>query len=421
MKKLPLRQPILGGALAHRLKWFAVQQCSSTSLVVNYSSTPDQNDLSNETVNNERDPSLYSNGRIKNKSKAWLQAPESRKLQQELNSLTLVPFGQKANLNELEKQDQEMKRQLKLFKTSVKMKVYKPRTPSLRWWRYPVYPYLHKSGPVWQLTVPKKQHSGRNNTGRITVRGRGGGFKRRLRLVDFYRLESGEHNVERIEFDPNRSGHIALIKHKETGALSYILACAGLRAGDTVESFRHGIPQRIIEKMGGQNDPGIFASHTAKKGNCLPLNLIPLGTIIHNIGISKIGPAKFCRSAGTFGRLFEKLPEKNRAVVRLQSGELRYVALEACATIGMVSNPDHQHISLGKAGRARNLGWRPIVRGVAQNKCDHPLGGGRGKSKSNKIPVSPWGVIAKSGYKTRRGKKQNRMKIVDRPRGKAKR
>jgi ribosomal protein L2 len=249
-----------------------------------------------------------------------------------------------------------MKRQLKLFKTTVKMKVYKPRTPSIRWWRYPIYPYLHKSGPMWHLTVPKKQHSGRNNSGKITVRGRGGGFKRRIRLVDFYRLDPGEHNVERIEHDPNRSGHIALIKHKETGAFSYILACQGLRAGDTVESFRQGIPQRIIDKMGGHNDPGIFASHTAKKGNCLPLSLIPLGTVIHSIGISKVGPAKFCRAAGTFGRLFEKLTDKNRAVVRLQSGELRYVALDACATIGMVSNPDYQHISLGKAGRARNLG-----------------------------------------------------------------
>lgn len=410
MKQLPLRQP-LGRYLARR-------HIRPVSLAICGYSTQTLGESGTEFA---KDPSLYGPTRVKTKSKAWLRAPESKKLQDELDSLNLVPFGQQANLNELEKQDEQMKHQLKLFKTAVKMKTYKPKTPSIRWWRYPVYPYLHKGGPLWQLTTAKKKHSGRNNTGRITVRGRGGGFKRRLRIVDFYRQDPGEHTVQRIEYDPNRSGHIALIKNNETGALSYILACVGLRAGDVVESFRNGIPTRIMDKMGGQDDPGILASHTAKKGNCLPLSLIPLGTVVHNIGISKIGPGKFCRAAGTFGRLFEKLPDKKRAVVRLQSGELRYVALDACATIGMVSNPDHQHISLAKAGRARNLGWRPIVRGVAQNRCDHPLGGGRGKSKSNKIPVSPWGVIAKSGFKTRTGKNVNRMKIVDRPRGKAKR
>lgn len=349
-------------------------------------------------------------------AKKPVMAAES--LQAKLDSLRVVSFGQQDNLNELEKQDLEMKRQLKLFKAAVKMKQPKPISPSLRWYRAPIYPYLHKGKPIKQLTIPRKQHSGRNNSGQITVRHRGGGSKRRIRLIDFFRLESGPHEVKRIEYDPNRSSHIALVENQETKGLSYIVACVGLRAGDIVESFRAGIPQRIIEKMGGENDPAILASHTSRNGNCLPISMIPLGTVIHNIGIKKNGPAKLCRSAGTYGRLYEKLPDKNRAVIRLQSGEYRYVALEACATIGIVSNPDHQHRSYGKAGRSRNFGIRPSVRGVAMNKCDHPMGGGRGKSKGNKIPVSPTGVPAKSGYKTRRGPKENRMKIRDRPRGK---
>jgi ribosomal protein L2 len=350
----------------------------------------------------------------------WTNSAHSSKLQEELKKLELVPFGQKTNLTELEEQDNEMKRQLKLFKTAVKMKSPKPISPSLRWYKWPIYPYLRKGGPVRALTIPRKKHSGRNHHGVITVRHRGGGFKRRIRLVDFFRMDGGIHEVVGIEFDPNRSAHIALLRNEETGGLSYIIACMGLRAGDKVESFRNGIPQRIVDKMSGENDPAILATHIAKKGNCMPLSMIPLGSIIHNIGIAKTGPAKFCRSAGTYGRLYEKLAEKNRAVVRLQSGEHRYVALDACATLGMVSNPDHQHRSFGKAGRSRNLGIRPRVRGVAMNKIDHPLGGGRGKSKGNKPPTSPWGTPSKSGYKTRRGKNMNKMKVRDRPRGKKK-
>lgn len=338
----------------------------------------------------------------------------------ELKSLQIVPLGQQISQNELEKQDDNLKRRRKLAKAAVQMKRVKPSSPSLRWYRTPIYPYLHKGGPVRELTVAKRKKSGRNNRGRITVRHQGGGHKRRIRLVDFFRQEQGPNVVVRIEYDPGRSGHIALLEHKATGALSYILACEGLRAGDEVESFRAGIPQAIIDSMGGNLDPAMLSSRTAQRGNCLPLNMIPLGTIIHNIGITANGPGKLCRSAGTYGRLFELHPDTKRAVIRLQSGEYRYVAIDACATIGMVSNPDHQHRSLGKAGRARHLGIRPTVRGVAMNKIDHPHGGGRGKSKGKKISMSKWGVKAKSGFKTRRGKNVNRLLVKDRPRGKAK-
>ncbi|CDO51848.1 hypothetical protein DV451_003040 [Geotrichum candidum] len=339
---------------------------------------------------------------------------------EELKALQIVPLGQQINKTDLEKQDDALKVRLKLAKAAVQMKTKYPSSPSLRWYRTPVYPYLHKGKPVKELTLPRKKHSGRNNRGRITVRHQGGGHKQRIRKVDFFRRTMGKQTVVRIEYDPGRSAHIALVEHNKTGALSYILACEGLRAGDVVESFRSGIPQDLIDTMGGTLDTAMLSSHTAQRGNCLPLRLIPLGTIVHNIGITATGPGKLCRSAGTYGRLFELHPETNRAVIRLQSGEYRYVALNACATIGIVSNPDHQHRSLGKAGRARNLGIRPSVRGVAMNKIDHPHGGGRGKSKGNKISMSKWGVKAKSGFKTRRGKNVNRMLVKDRPRGKDK-
>lgn len=348
------------------------------------------------------------------------EAVDSAAVLAELKSLQIVPLGQQINQNDLEKQDDNLKRRRKLAKAAVQMKKVKPSSPSLRWYRTPIYPYLHKGGPVRELTVAKRKQSGRNNRGRITVRHQGGGHKRRIRLVDFFRLDQGPQTVVRIEYDPGRSGHIALLESKATGALSYILACEGLRAGDVVESFRSGIPQEIIDSMGGNLDPAMLSAHTAQRGNCLPLSMIPLGTIIHNISITAKGPGKLCRSAGTYGRLFELHPDTNRAVIRLQSGEYRYVALDACATIGMVSNPDHQHRSLGKAGRSRHLGIRPTVRGVAMNKIDHPHGGGRGKSKGKKISMSKWGVKAKSGFKTRRGKNVNRMLVKDRPRGKAK-
>ncbi|CAI4059892.1 hypothetical protein SKDZ_05G0210 [Saccharomyces kudriavzevii ZP591] len=317
----------------------------------------------------------------------------------------------------LERQDELIKRRRKLAKEVTQMKRLKPVSPGLRWYRSPIYPYLFKGRPVRALTVVRKKHGGRNNSGKITVRHHGGGHKNRTRLIDFSRWEGGSQTVQRIEYDPGRSSHIALLKHNTTGELSYIIACDGLRPGDVVESYRKGIPQSLLDEMGGKVDPAILSVKTTQRGNCLPISMIPIGTIVHNVGITPVGPGKFCRSAGTYARVLAKLPEKKKATVRLQSGEHRYVSLEAIATVGVVSNIDHQNRSLGKAGRSRWLGIRPTVRGVAMNKCDHPHGGGRGKSKSNKLSMSPWGQLAK-GYKTRRGKNQNRMKVKDRPRGK---
>lgn len=317
----------------------------------------------------------------------------------------------------LEKQDALIRRRRKLAKEITQMKKLKPISPGLRWWRRPIYPYLHNGKPVRALTVAKRNTGGRNNSGKITVRHRGGGHKKRIRLIDFQRTSEGQQTVERIEYDPGRTSHIALLKNNNTAELSYILACDGLRAGDIVESYRKGIPNDLLVEMGGKVDPAILSVRTAQRGNCLPISMIPIGSVVHNVGITPVGPAKFCRSAGAYARIVSKIPEKDRAIVRLQSGEQRYVSLQACATMGVVSNIDHQNTSLGKAGRSRWMGRRPSVRGVAMNKCDHPHGGGRGKSKSNKLSMSPWGQLAK-GYKTRRGKNQNRMKVKDKPRGK---
>ncbi|VVT54963.1 mitochondrial 54S ribosomal protein uL2m [Magnusiomyces paraingens] len=346
---------------------------------------------------------------------------DSQKVLNELSTLEIVPLDKKSGQTDLELRDDDLKRRLKLAKAAVQMKRIKPYSPSLRWYRTPIYPYLHRGKPIRELTVAKRRKSGRNNTGRITVRHRGGGHKRRIRLVDFFRKESGVHTVVRIEYDPGRTAHIALIENKESHGLSYILATEGLRAGDEIQSFRNGIPQDIIDSMGGNPAPAMLSARTAQRGNCLPISMIPLGTVIHNIGITEAGPAKFCRAAGTYGRLFEKLPDQQKAVVRLQSGEYRYVHIDACATIGIVSNPSHQHASLGKAGRSRHLGIRPTVRGVAMNKTDHPHGGGRGKSKSKKISMSKWGVKSKSGFKTRIGKNVNKLVVKQRPRTKEQR
>lgn len=322
-------------------------------------------------------------------------------------------------LTALEKQDELNRKQVELAKEKVQMKKVKPTSPGLRWWRKPIYPYLWKGKPYKPLTVTRVAKSGRNNTGRIVVRHQGGGVQRRIRIVDYERKTPGPQTVVRIEYDPNRTSHIALLKHNETGEHSYIIACEGLRPCDQVESFLAGIPKRFIEEMGGKIDPALLSVKISGKGNCLPISMITIGTIVHNIGEHQKGPAKYCRAAGAYGRIVSKLPEENRAIVQLQSGEQRYVHLEACATLGVASNSAHHNESLGKAGRNRHKGIRPTVRGVAMNTCDHPLGGGRGKSKSNKPSMSPWGVLAKGGFKTRKGKHENKNKFKDRPRGAA--
>jgi ribosomal protein L2 len=258
------------------------------------------------------------------------------------------------------------------------LRSYKPRTPGLRHLRRPVNDHLWKGGPHRPLTYPKIGHAkgGRNNTGRVTVRHRGGGARRRIRTVDFHRKQAGEQLVERIEYDPNRSGHIALLTHKETGTKSYIIAPEGLRAGDVVQSFRAGIPDDLMKAMGGRIDVGILASKTVFRGNCLPLRLIPPGTQVHCVGMLNQGKATFCRSAGTFATVIGKdeSTERNKfTVVRLQSGEVRKVHRDACATVGVVSNPMHQFRQLGKAGRSRWLNIRPTVRGLAMNAGTHLL------------------------------------------------
>ncbi|KAI1476157.1 hypothetical protein K445DRAFT_313327 [Daldinia sp. EC12] len=313
------------------------------------------------------------------------------------------------------------------------LRTYKPRTPGVRHLRRPINDHLWKGRPFLPLTFPKKgmAKGGRNNNGRITVRHRGGGHKRRIRTVDFHRWLAGPHIVERIEYDPNRSAHIALLTEEATGKKTYIIAAEGMRAGDVVQSYRSGIPQDLLDSMGGVIDPGILAAKTAHRGNCLPLHLIPVGTPVYNVGSHPKGGAVFCRSAGTFAVVDSKDEEvRDDGVkvmtgkyvnVKLQSGEIRRVSKDACATIGVSSNPHHHYRQLGKAGRSRWLNIRPTVRGVAMNKVDHPHGGGRGKSKGNRHPTSPWGTPSKGGYKTRRKNNPNKWVVVPRARNMGKR
>jgi len=338
-----------------------------------------------------------------------------------------------------------------LSRTSTLYKTYKPITPSIRHLRRPLNPHLYKGRPLRLLTVALRKKGGRNSTGRITVRSRGGGHRRRIRLVDFMRTEPGPHDVVRIEYDPNRSAHIALLKNRNPNVeglkrWSYILACEGLRAGNVVESFRKGIPDGLVEgfvdssKIRGKafvaDDVdsatanaslaiGLLRARTVKPGNVLPLRLIPTGTIIHSIALSPDGRAILVRSAGSFGQVIVHEDNGRYSQVRLQSGEVRRILQDCVATIGKVSNPLWKGRSLGKAGRSRWLGRRPHVRGVAMNSVDHPHGGGRGKSKSNKHPRSIWGRLTK-GKRTRKPgpkgpKGSNKMVVRERPRGEEKR
>ncbi|OAA61142.1 50S ribosomal protein l2 [Niveomyces insectorum RCEF 264] len=318
-------------------------------------------------------------------------------------------------------------------RNAIVLRSYKPRTPGVRHLKRPINDHLWKGRPFLPLTFPKKGHGkgGRNNQGRITVRHRGGGAKRRIRTVDFERWAPGAHLVERIEHDPGRSAHIALLTDQATGRKSYIVAAEGMRAGDVVHSFRAGIPQDLLDSMGGVIDPGILAARTAHRGNCLPLHMVPIGTVVYNVGSRAGKGAVFCRSAGTYAVVTAKEETSQGdgstdaigrfVLVRLQSGEVRRVSKDACATIGVASNPHHQYRQLGKAGRSRWLNIRPTVRGVAMNRSDHPHGGGRGKSKSNRHPTSPWGTPAKGGFKTRPKHNINKWVAVPRPRNKGRR
>ncbi|PVU98562.1 hypothetical protein BB560_005645 [Smittium megazygosporum] len=308
-------------------------------------------------------------------------------------------------------------------------KTWKPITPGLRGKKVVSRKHLWKGKPVRELTIAKRNKGGRNFTGRITCRHRGGGAKRRIRLVDFYRKKPGKHEVVRLEYDPGRTAFIALLRHTESGELSYILAPDNLKPGMVVESYMErlntGSKDRATRPSAVSNDQvqqdqsvestenfmsdeseilleklRLSKSLNYDVGNCLPLKFIPPGTTIHNIGIDPRGKGKLARSAGSSAKLLAT-GEKGLAIIKLCSGEVRKVPVHCCATIGSVSNPNHKHENLGKAGANRHRGWRPTVRGTAMNKHDHPNGGGRGKSKGNRQSTSPWGKLAKGG-KTRK-------------------
>ena len=260
------------------------------------------------------------------------------------------------------------------------LKSYKAITPSLRQLVIVDRAGLWKGKPVKALTSGKSETGGRNNHGHITAHHRGGGHKRRLRLVDFKRRKFDvAATVERLEYDPNRSGFIALIKYTD-GELAYILAPQRLKAGDQVVSG-----ERV----------------DIKPGNAMPLANMPVGTIVHNVELKKGRGGQLARSAGTYAQLVGK--DAGYAQIKLNSGELRMVPAECLATVGAVSTPDNQNIVIGKAGRQRWLGRRPHVRGVAMNPVDHPHGGGEGKSSGGRHPVTPWGKPTK-GKKTRKNK-----------------
>ena len=272
------------------------------------------------------------------------------------------------------------------------IKTYKPYTPARRNMTVSAFEGVDKKAkPERSLVETLKKHSGRNSYGHITVRHHGGGNKRKYRIIDFKRQKLDmPATVERLEYDPNRSAFIALIKY-EDGELSYILAPNGLKAGDSVISS---------------------ASADIKPGNCLPIANIPVGTVIHNVELQPGHGAQLVRSAGTAAQLMAK--EGELAQVRLPSGEVRYVRTNCCACIGQVGNVDHENVHIGKAGRTRHMGIRPTVRGSVMNPNDHPHGGGEGRAPIGRPgPVTPWGKPA-MGYKTRKTKNPTNKFIVKR-------
>ncbi len=271
------------------------------------------------------------------------------------------------------------------------LKSYKPTTPSQRNLVLVDRSALWKGGPVKQLTEGLTGKGGRNNHGRITARRRGGGHKRRYRVIDFKRSKRGvSATVERIEYDPNRSAFIALLKYDD-GDLAYILAPQRVAVGDKV------IADDRVD---------------IKPGNAMPLANMPVGTIVHNVELKKGKGGQLARSAGTYAQLIGK--DQGYAQIRLSSGEQRMVRGECMATVGSVSNPDNQNIKLGKAGRARWKGRRPSVRGVAMNPVDHPHGGGEGRTSGGRHPVTPWGKPTK-GKRTRSNKSTDKYIMRRRP------
>ena len=266
------------------------------------------------------------------------------------------------------------------------LKTFNPVTPSLRQLVIVDRSGLHKGKPVKALTVGKSSKGGRNNLGRVTARYQGGGHKQSYRLVDFKRRKfEVEATVERLEYDPNRTAFIALIKYDD-GELSYILAPQRLAAGDKVIASEKGVD--------------------VKPGNTMPLQYIPVGSIVHNVEMKPGKGGQMARSAGTYVQLVGR--DQGMAILRLNSGEQRLVHGSCLATIGAVSNPDHANTNDGKAGRSIWKGKRPHVRGVAMNPVDHPHGGGEGRTSGGRHPVSPWGKPTK-GKRTRSNKQTNKF------------
>ena len=269
-------------------------------------------------------------------------------------------------------------------------KTYKPTTPGRRNMSVLSFAELTKKAPEKSLLQPMKKNAGRNNVGRITVRHHGGGNRRKYRVIDFKRATQANATVIALEYDPNRTANIALIQY-EDGKKSYIVAPVGLKIGDVITA-------------GPQSD--------IKPGNALPIANIPVGTLIHNIELYPGRGAQMVRSAGAMAQLMAK--EEGMAQVRLPSGEVRLVRLDCLATIGQVGNLDHENVKIGKAGKTRHLGIRPHVRGSVMNPCDHPHGGGEGRSPIGRpTPVTPWGKPT-MGYKTRNKKARTNKFIVKR-------
>ncbi len=263
----------------------------------------------------------------------------------------------------------------------------KPTSAGRRFRSFQVDQNIHKGKPHAPLLATKSKNGGRNNRGRITVRHQGGGHKQHYRIIDFKRTKDGiPAIVERIEYDPNRSAHIALLLYSD-GERRYIIAPSGLKKGDTVQSG---------------NDAPI------KVGNALDLNAIPVGSTIHCVELKPKKGAQIARSAGSYVQFVAK--EGNTATLRMKSGEVRRVPVECRAVLGTVSNSEHSLKSIGKAGAKRWLGVRPTVRGVAMNPIDHPHGGGEGRTSGGRHPVSPWGVPTK-GYRTRSNKRTDKQII----------
>jgi len=271
------------------------------------------------------------------------------------------------------------------------LRKYKPTSPARRFMTVSTFEEITKTVPEKALLEIIPSKAGRNNQGKITVRHQGGGHKRKYRIIDFKRSKMDvPAKVAAIEYDPNRSARIALL-HYADGEKTYIIAPNGLNVGDTVVNS---------------------TSADIKVGNCLPLRNIPVGTIIHNVELKAGKGAQLVRSAGNFAQLMAK--ESEYAQVRLPSGEVRMIRIECKATIGQVGNLDHENMRIGSAGRNRHMGWRPTVRGSVMNPCDHPHGGGEGRSPIGRPgPVSPWGKPT-LGYKTRNNKKASTKFIVKR-------